>query len=41
MPEKEMDVEQSEIERRNNTNLRILDWIHGLQADEKETQSIL
>ena len=40
IPEKEMDLEQSEIERRENTNLRILEWIHNLKADEKEAQSI-
>ena len=40
LPAKEMDLEQSEIERRENTNLRILEWILGLQADDKETQSI-
>ena len=39
-PEKEMDLEQSEIERRANTNLRILDWMHSQEADEKEGQSI-
>ena len=38
--EKEVHLEQSEIERRENTNLRILEWMHGLQADDKETQSI-
>ena len=40
LPEKEVDLEQREIERRENTNLRILEWVHDLQADEKETQSI-
>ena len=39
-PEKEMDLEQSEIERRRNTNLRILDWMHSQEADEKEGQNI-
>ena len=39
-PEKEMNLEQSEIERRENTNLRILEWMHNLEADEKEAQSI-
>ena len=39
-PEKEFDAEQREIERTENANLRILEWIHGLQADDKETQSI-
>ena len=40
LPEKEVDLVQCEIERRENANLRILEWIHGLQVDEKETQSI-
>ena len=40
LPEKEVDLEQREIARRENTNLRILEWVHDLQADEKETQSI-
>ena len=39
-PEKEADLEQNEIERREKTNRRILEWMHGLQADDKETQSI-
>ena len=39
-PEKELDLEQSEIERRENLNLRILEWMHNLEADEKEAQSI-
>ena len=40
MPEKELDLEQSEIERRENTNLRILEWMHNLEAEEKEAQRI-
>ena len=40
LPEKEVDLEQSEIERRENTILTILEWMHDLQADEEETQSI-
>ena len=40
MPEREMDLEQSEIERRENTNLRILEWMHNLDEYEKEAQSI-
>ena len=36
-----MDLEQSEIERKENTNLRILEWIHSLEADEKEGQTIM
>ena len=39
-PEKEMDLEQSEIERSENTNLRIIDWMPSLENDEKERQSI-
>ena len=40
VPEKEVDLEQSEVERRQNTNFRVLGQMHGLQLDEKETQSI-
>ena len=40
MPERELDLEQSQIERRENTNLRVLEWMHNLEADEKEEQSI-
>ena len=40
MPERGVDLEQSEIERRENTNLRILEWTHGLPADDEKTQSI-
>ena len=40
MPERDLDPEQSEIERRENTNLRILEWKHNLEADEKEALSI-
>ena len=39
VPEREVDSEQSEVERRKNTNLRILELIHGLPADKKETFS--
>ena len=39
-PEKEMDQEHSEIERRENINLKILMWMHNVEADEKEAQSI-
>ena len=35
-----MDQEHSEIERRENINLKILMWMHNLEADEKEAQSI-
>ena len=38
-PERELDLEQSEIEIRENTNLRILEWMQKLEADEKEAQS--
>ena len=36
----ERDLEQSENEGRENTNLRILEWMHNLEANEKEEQSI-
>ena len=39
-PEREVDLEQSETERRENTNLRILEWMHNLEADDHEAQSI-
>ena len=37
---KEIDLEQYEIERRENTNLKIPEWLHKLESDEKEAQSI-
>ena len=40
VPERELDLEQSEIERRGNTNLRVLEWMHNLETDERETQNI-
>ena len=40
MPERELDLEQSENERRENTSLRIMEWMRNLEADEKEAQSI-
>ena len=40
VPEREIDLEQSEIERRENTNLRVLDWMHNLETDEREAQNI-
>ena len=40
VPEREVDLEQSEIEKRENTNLRILEWMHNLETDEKEAQII-
>ena len=39
-PEREVDLEHSEIERRENTNLRVLEWMHNLEIDEKEAQNI-
>ena len=40
IPERETDLEQSEIERRENTNLRILEWMRGLKNEGDEEQSI-
>ena len=40
VPEREVDLEQSEIERRENTNLRVLEWIHNLETEEREAQNI-
>ena len=40
VPEREVDLEQSEIERRENTNLRIPEWMHNLETDEREAQNI-
>ena len=40
MPERERDLEQSEIERRENTNLRILEWMRDLKDNGEEAQSI-
>ena len=31
-PEQERDLEQSEIERRENTNLRILEWMRDVKS---------
>ena len=39
-PEQEMDLEQSEIERRENTNLRILEWMRDVKNGREEGQSI-
>ena len=39
-PEQETDLEQSEIERRENTNLRILEWMRGVKSEEDEGISI-
>ena len=40
VPEREVDLEQSEIERRENTDLRVLEWLHNLETDEREAQNI-
>ena len=40
VPERKIDLEQSEIERRENTNLRVLELMHNLEIDEKEGQNI-
>ena len=39
-PELETDLEQSEIERRENTNLRILEWMRDVKDKSCEGQSI-
>ena len=39
-PEQETDLEQSEIERRENTNLRILVWMRDVKSNGDEEQSI-
>ena len=39
-PEQETDLEQSEIERRENTNLRILEWMRDVKSKGDEGQSI-
>ena len=39
-PERETDLEQSEIERRENTNLRILEWMRDVKDESEEGQSI-
>ena len=38
--EREVDLEHSEIERRKNTNLRVLEWMHNLETDKREAQNI-
>ena len=38
--ELETDLEQSEIERRENTNLRILEWMRDVKDESREGQSI-
>ena len=40
IPEREIDLEQSEIKRSKNTNLRILEWMRYLKNKEDEAQSI-
>ena len=39
-PEQETDLEQSEIERRENTNLRILEWMRRVKSKGDEEQNI-
>ena len=39
-PEQETDLEQSEIERRENTNLRTLEWMRDVKSKGDEEQSI-
>ena len=39
-PERETDLEQSEIERRENTNLRILEWMRDVKNGSDEGQCI-
>ena len=39
-PEQETDLEQSEIERRQITNLRILEWMRDVKRKRDEGQSI-
>ena len=38
--EREKDLEQSEIERREKTNLRVLEWMRNLETDKREAQNI-
>ena len=40
IPERETDLEQSKMERRQNKNLRILEWMRDLKSKEDEEQSI-
>ena len=39
-PEQEIHLEQSEIERRENTNLRVLEWMRGVKGKGDGEQSI-
>ena len=34
VPEREIDLEQTDIERREDTNLSVLEWIHNLATDK-------
>ena len=40
LAEREVDLEQGEIDRRENTSLSVLERMHSLETDEKETQNI-
>ena len=40
VPEREIDLEQSEIEGRENINLKILEWMYNLKNKGEEAQSI-
>ena len=40
IPERETDLKQSEIERRENTNLRIVEWMSDLKNEGDKEQSI-
>ena len=40
IPEREIELEQSEIESRENKNLRILEWMRDLKNKGEEAQSI-
>ena len=40
-PEQETDLEQSEMERNENTNLRILEWMRDVKSKGDGEQSIL
>ena len=40
IPEQEIDLEQSEIERRENANMRILEWMRDIKNKGEEAQSI-
>ena len=40
VPEREIDLEQNEIKRRENTKLRLLEWMRYLKNKGEEAQSI-